>query len=79
MGTTPVPDGDYYFNVRTRMVEHGKLSAWEHLMGPYDTHEEAELALEIAAARTSDWDAKDADWQEADADWDEEDSHPDTP
>ena len=72
MGTEPLSDGGYYFNIRTKMVEHGKQSPWEHLMGPYDTREEAEIALEIAAARTADWD-------EDDAEWDEEDSHPDTP
>jgi hypothetical protein len=64
MGIEPVPDGDYFFNIRTKMVEHGRQSAWEHLMGPYDTHEEAERALEIAQARTADWD-------------EDEDSHPD--
>jgi hypothetical protein len=71
MGTEPVLDGGYYFNIRTKMVEHGRQSAWEHLMGPYDTREEAEIALEIAAARTADWDD--------DAEWDDEDAHPDTP
>ena len=70
MGTEAEQDGDYYYNIRTQMVEHGRLSAWEHLMGPYETHEEAEQALEIAAARTADWD-------EDDAEWDDEDSHPD--
>ena len=71
MGTEPVPDGDYYFNIRTKMVEHGRQSAWEHLMGPYETHEEAERALETAQARTAAWD-------EDEAAWDDEDSHPDT-
>ena len=72
MGTEIVPDGDYYFNIRTQMVEHGRQSAWEHLMGPYDTREEAERALETAQARTAKWD-------EDQVEWDEEDAHPDTP
>jgi hypothetical protein len=71
MGTKTEPDGDYYFNVRTRMVEHGRQSAWEHLMGPYETLDEAERALEIAQARNADWD-------EDDLEWDDEDEHPDT-
>jgi hypothetical protein len=54
--------GEYYYNIRTRMVEKGRLSAWEHLMGPYDTLDEAEKALEIAAARTIDWDEEDDAW-----------------
>jgi hypothetical protein len=54
--------GEYYYNVRTRMVEKGRLSPWEHLMGPYETLEEAEKALEIAAARNIDWDEEDDAW-----------------
>ncbi len=72
MGTQVAPDGDFFFNIRTKMVEHGRKSPWEHLMGPYDTREEAERALEIAQARTANWD-KDQ------VEWDQEDAHPDTP
>ncbi len=70
MGTKTEPGGDYYFNIRTRMVERGRQSAWEHLMGPYETLDEAEKALEIAEARTADWD-------DDDLEWDSEDEHPD--
>lgn len=55
---------EYYFNTRTRMVEKGRMSSWEHLMGPYRTREEAEKALETAQQRTHDWDEDDADWKE---------------
>ncbi|MFP5360684.1 MAG: SPOR domain-containing protein [Actinomycetes bacterium] len=52
---------EYYFNTRTRMVEKGRVSSWEHLMGPYSTAEEAAGALEIAKARNDTWDDDD-DW-----------------
>lgn len=57
---------EYYFNTQTRMVEKGRLSPWEHLLGPYDTSDEAARALEIAEKRSEAWD-------EADAEWDGED------
>lgn len=60
---------EYYFNIRTRMVEHGRQSPMEHLMGPYGSLEEAEQALEIAQARNLEWDEDDAEWGDA---WDEE-------
>jgi hypothetical protein len=63
--------GEFYYNIRTNMVEHGRLSPWEHLMGPYETHEDAEKALEIAQARTIDWDEEDLEWDEA---WGDEES-----
>ncbi|MBN2177555.1 MAG: SPOR domain-containing protein [Demequinaceae bacterium] len=62
--------GEYYYNIRTRMVEHGRQSPWEHLMGPYETHEDAERALEIAEARNLEWDEDDTEWDET---WDEDD------
>ena len=53
----------YFFNTRTRMVEKGRQSSWEHLMGPYDSEAEASRALEIAQERTEVWDEDDADWK----------------
>ncbi len=53
----------YFYNTRTRMVEKGRVSSWEDLMGPYDTREEAEKALETAARRSDAWDDEDADWR----------------
>lgn len=54
---------EYYFNTQTRMVEKGRLSSWEHLLGPYDTFEEASKAIEIAENRSDAWDEADADWK----------------
>jgi len=53
---------EYYFNARTKMVEKGHLSSWEDLMGPYDTREEAEQALETAKKRSQSWDDEDDNW-----------------
>lgn len=63
------PDGpvEYFFNTRTKMVEKGRQSAWEHLMGPYDSHEEAEKALETAAQRNESWEDDDDEWQGEDS------------
>ena len=52
----------YYFNTETRMVEKGRLSSWEHLLGPYATFEEASAALETVAKRAKAWDQQDAAW-----------------
>ncbi len=62
MSTEAGPPVEYYFNTRTRMVEKGRQSSWEHLMGPYDTPEEAAGALEIAKARNAQWDHDDDRW-----------------
>ncbi|SEI91634.1 hypothetical protein [Demequina mangrovi] len=54
---------EYFFNTRTKMVEKGRQSSWEHLMGPYPTAEEAAGALEIAKHRTESWDDDDDRWR----------------
>ncbi|MDN4472615.1 SPOR domain-containing protein [Demequina zhanjiangensis] len=54
---------EYFYNTRTRMVEKGRLSSWEDLMGPYSTREEAEQALETAKKRSASWDEDDAEWK----------------
>jgi hypothetical protein len=49
----------YWFNTRSRQVEAHDDPARariEDLLGPYATEEEASRALEIAAARTEQWD-----------------------
>lgn len=53
---------EYFYNTRTKMVEKGRLSSWEYLMGPYDTPEQAENAIEIARKRNAAWDDDDAKW-----------------
>jgi len=47
----------FYYNLKTGQVEEGRQSSWTDLMGPYPTREAAEQALEIARARTREWDA----------------------
>ena len=44
-------DLKYYYNLETRQVEQGKISSFDNRIGPYDTREEAEHALEIARER----------------------------
>lgn len=61
--------GDYWFNTRTRQVEEGHQSDWTDLLGPYDTREQAERALDTARQRTEQWDAQ----ERADANWGYED------
>ncbi|MCB2414021.1 hypothetical protein LGT39_14310 [Demequina sp. TTPB684] len=55
---------EYYFNTQTRMVEKGRLSPWEHLLGPYDSFEKASRALETAEKRSEAWDDADAAWRD---------------
>lgn len=57
----------FYFNPTTREVTQGKEGAWDDRMGPYDTREEAERALETAAERNKRAEAID----EADDNWGE--------
>ncbi len=57
---------EYFFNTKTKQVEKGRQSSWEHVMGPYSTREEAEGALEIARHRTEAWDDDDDRWSEHD-------------
>lgn len=60
MSTETDPPVEYYFNTRTRMVEKGRQSSWEHLMGPYPSAEEAAAALEIAQMRNEQWEDDDS-------------------
>ena len=55
-------EAEYFFNTRTRMVEKGRVSSWEHLMGPYATREEAERALKKAQERAEAWEDEDDEW-----------------
>ena len=52
-------DLKYYYNLETRQVEQGKVSSFDNRIGPYDTREEAEHALEIAKERNRIADAYD--------------------
>lgn len=54
---------EYFFNARTKMVEKGRQSSWDDLMGPYNTREEAQMALEKAQQRNDTWDDADDSWR----------------
>lgn len=41
----------WWFDTETGQVSNEKISGWETRMGPYDTREEAEHALQIAKER----------------------------
>lgn len=44
---------EYWFNTKTNEVEIGKQSLSMDRLGPFDTFEEAEKALEIISARAA--------------------------
>ena len=54
---------EYYFNTATGMVEEGKQSTWEHLLGPFATFDAAARALENASERSDAWDEEDKAWR----------------
>jgi len=58
-------DQKWFFDPATKEVSQGKAFGWENRMGPYDTREEAENAIEIAQARNDAADAADEedDWK----------------
>lgn len=60
------PDHDkveYYFNTDTGLVEQGRLSSWEYLLGPFATFAAAARALEIASERSDTFDEEDKAWR----------------
>ena len=60
-------DEQFYYNPSTGEVTQGKEAAWDNRMGPYDTREEAQRALDTAAERNKRAEAQD----EADDNWGE--------
>ncbi|WP_297851395.1 hypothetical protein [uncultured Corynebacterium sp.] len=58
-------DEKFYFHPTTHEVSQGKAGSWDDRMGPYDTREEAEHALETAKQRNKIAEAQD----EADDNW----------
>lgn len=54
----------WYYNISTKQVEHGKKSDSLHRLGPYTTREEAEAALERVAQRNEAADAYDRQFDE---------------
>ncbi len=63
MATAADSDEGWYFNVRTRKVEHHDRSPGSDLLGPYPDEATAAGALEIARARTEKADAEDEAWE----------------
>jgi hypothetical protein len=62
----------YWYNVSSRQVEShddpGRSRA-DDLMGPYDTEQEAQAALDTARRRTEEWDERerrDREWETGD-------------
>lgn len=55
------PSETYWFNTRTGEVEEGQLSLAQYRIGPFETREEAERALEVIAERAKAWNNEDED------------------
>ena len=51
---------EYWYNVKTGQVEQGFLSPAPNRVGPFDTHEEAEHALEKLRENSARWAVEDA-------------------
>lgn len=49
------PENQYYFNMKTREVEQGKVSQSVDRVGPFKTREEALNAPELLAERSKKW------------------------
>ncbi|HLR56064.1 MAG TPA: SPOR domain-containing protein [Actinomycetales bacterium] len=62
----------WWFNLSTKTVERGRQSGWRTRIGPYDTREEAQAALESAAERTAYWDEQEKREREEEDLWGEE-------
>lgn len=52
---------EFWFNLKTKEVEFGKLAAAPYRVGPFLTRAEAEKALETLASRAKDWNEEDED------------------
>jgi len=48
-------ENEFWFNMKTGEVESGKQSLALYRIGPFETFELAENALEIIAARSAEW------------------------
>lgn len=55
----------YWYDVATGTVQQdGATDPKATLMGPYDTAEDAQRALETAAQKTAAWDQEDREWEQ---------------
>lgn len=57
-GVTPTEK--YWFNLKTGAVEYGKLSPASYRLGPFNSAQDAESALQTVQARAAAWAAEDA-------------------
>ncbi len=57
----------YWYDVENdKVIESHRGMFHGKLMGPYDSEDEARRALQIAAERTREWDAREAAWDDED-------------
>ena len=54
-------EGQYWYNIQTKEIEHGPQSDWSKLLGPYDTEELARGAMAKVQARNDAWDDEEED------------------
>lgn len=54
----------WYFNTKTKKVEHGRISNLFDIIGPYNTEEEAANALNDVATRNDEWQLATEEWDE---------------
>lgn len=58
----PGKEKKWYFNIKTGKVEYGRISSLFDVMGPYNSEQEAQNALEKAAEDNSKWDEENRSW-----------------
>lgn len=54
--------GQWWYNLRTQQVEPDEGGPNAERLGPFDTREEAENALALAAKRNEEWDSGENEW-----------------
>jgi|GEM_PF-2760549 len=54
----------WYFNTKTKQVEHGRISNLFDIIGPYNTEEEAANALNNVATRNDEWKLATEEWND---------------
>ena len=52
---------EFWFNLKTNLVEFGKLTAASYRVGPFATEAEAKNALKLVADRSKSWDEEETD------------------
>lgn len=52
---------EFWFNLKTKEVEFGKLTAASYRVGPFRTEDEARNALKLIAERTKTWNEDESD------------------